>query len=107
MLCCWQSFFWMDINSHIRNAWFACASTVLIFQFNSMYTIIHSLPFPNSSDCIGSAFNIKGMMQCPNCRKVEKGSWLYASGSRSQPDLGFDEWTHDEDLYELSYSEMV
>lgn len=58
-------------------------------------------------DCIGSAFNIKGAMQCPNCRKIEKGQWLYANGCRSYPEFSMDEWTHDEDLYDLSYSEMV
>jgi hypothetical protein len=58
-------------------------------------------------DCIGSAFNIKGAMQCPNCRKIEKGQWLYANGSRSYPEFSMDDWTHDEDLYDLSYSEMV
>ncbi|KAL2993987.1 hypothetical protein AAZX31_10G142400 [Glycine max] len=57
-------------------------------------------------DCIGSAFNIKGAMQCPNCRKIEKGQWLYANGCRSYPEFSMDEWTHDEDLYDLSYSEM-
>ncbi|KAJ4768141.1 RING/U-box superfamily protein [Rhynchospora pubera] len=61
-------------------------------------------------DCIGSAFNVKGVMQCPNCRKVEKGNWLYASRpSRNVPvpDLNaMDEWTHDEDLYDLTYSEI-
>lgn len=31
-------------------------------------------------DCIGSAFNAKGRMQCPNCRQVEHGQWLYANG---------------------------
>ncbi|KAL1350680.1 hypothetical protein HN51_014699 [Arachis hypogaea] len=55
-------------------------------------------------DCIGSAFNIKGAMQCPNCRKIEKGQWLY--GSRSYPEFSTDDWAHDEDLYDLSYSEM-
>ncbi|KAG9159247.1 hypothetical protein Leryth_023119 [Lithospermum erythrorhizon] len=57
-------------------------------------------------DCIGSAFNSKGAMQCPNCRKVEKGQWLYANGCRSLPEFSVDEWTHDEDLYDFSYSEM-
>ncbi|KAF7817924.1 E3 ubiquitin-protein ligase RFI2-like isoform X1 [Senna tora] len=57
-------------------------------------------------DCIGSAFNIKGAMQCPNCRKIEKGQWLYANGSRSYPEFSMDDWTHDEDLYDLGYSEM-
>jgi hypothetical protein len=59
------------------------------------------------SDCIGSAFNIKGAMQCPNCRKIEKGQWLYANGSRSYPEFNMDDWTRDEDVYDLSYSEMV
>ncbi|KAF5746729.1 hypothetical protein HS088_TW06G00903 [Tripterygium wilfordii] len=57
-------------------------------------------------DCIGSAFNIKGAMQCPNCRKIEKGQWLYANGSRTVPEFSMDDWMHDEDLYDLGYSEM-
>ncbi|KAL1549774.1 E3 ubiquitin-protein ligase RFI2-like isoform X1 [Salvia divinorum] len=58
-------------------------------------------------DCIGSAFNIKGAMQCPNCRKIEKGQWLYANGGRQLPESAMDDWAHDEDLYDLSYSEML
>ena len=46
-------------------------------------------------------------MQCPNCRKIEKGQWLYANGSRSYPEFSMDDWAHDEDLYDLGYSEMV
>eukprot|EP00249_Psilotum_nudum_P017452 c26331_g1_i1 orf=403-1578(-) len=38
-------------------------------------------------DCIGSAFNIKGAMQCPNCRQVEHGRWLYANGCHLHEDL--------------------
>ncbi|KAL6545047.1 hypothetical protein OROHE_009954 [Orobanche hederae] len=57
-------------------------------------------------DCIGSAFNSKGAMQCPNCRKIEKGQWLYANGTRPLPEFTIDDWAHDEDLYDLSYSEM-
>lgn len=29
-------------------------------------------------DCIGSVFNAKGAMQCPNCRDVENGEWRFA-----------------------------
>ncbi|XP_010524866.1 PREDICTED: uncharacterized protein LOC104802795 [Tarenaya hassleriana] len=57
-------------------------------------------------DCIGSAFNAKGMMQCPNCRKIEKGQWLYANGCRSFPDFNNEDWTHEEEIYDLAYSEM-
>jgi hypothetical protein len=46
-------------------------------------------------------------MQCPNCRNIEKGNWLYANGSRPAQDVNMEEWTHDEDLYDVSYSEMV
>ncbi|KAJ8772047.1 hypothetical protein K2173_027224 [Erythroxylum novogranatense] len=52
-------------------------------------------------DCIGSAFNVKGAMQCPNCRKVEKGEWMYANGCRPMPEISLDDWVHDEDLYDL------
>ncbi|KAL8553935.1 hypothetical protein ACS0TY_002263 [Phlomoides rotata] len=61
---------------------------------------------PVFQNCIGSAFNVKGAMQCPNCRKIEKGQWLYAHGSRPLPEFNMDDWAHDEDLYDLSYSEM-
>eukprot|EP00897_Mesotaenium_endlicherianum_P006201 jgi/Mesen1/5609/ME000282S04762 len=29
--------------------------------------------------CIGSAFNAKGEMQCPNCRSVAEGTWQFGS----------------------------
>lgn len=59
------------------------------------------------TDCIGSAFNVKGVMQCPNCRKVEKGQWLYADGHRPYPELNIDDMVNDDEVYELSYSEAV
>ena len=63
---------------------------------------------PYYADCIGSAFNMKGAMQCPNCRKVEKGQWLYANGStRSLPELSMEDWNVDDDYYDQGYSEMV
>ncbi|CAI8615423.1 unnamed protein product [Vicia faba] len=57
-------------------------------------------------DCIGSAFNAKGAMQCPNCRKIEIGQWRYGNGSRSYPEFNMDDWTREEDAYDLSYSEL-
>lgn len=59
-------------------------------------------------DCIGSAFNAKGSMQCPNCRKVEKGRWLFANGQGQRslgPDLDFEGWLPD-DSYDHNYSEQ-
>jgi hypothetical protein len=47
-------------------------------------------------------------MQCPNCRKVEKGQWLYANGCRSYPEFNVEDWVHEEDIYDIgAYSEMV
>ncbi|XP_044427782.1 E3 ubiquitin-protein ligase RFI2 isoform X2 [Triticum aestivum] len=31
-------------------------------------------------------------MQCPNCRKIEKGRWLYATGQRPSPDIDIGGW---------------
>ncbi|KAK4338941.1 hypothetical protein RND71_040403 [Anisodus tanguticus] len=31
-------------------------------------------------DCIGSEFNVRGLMRCPNCREVEDGNWLFSEG---------------------------
>ncbi|KAJ0969296.1 hypothetical protein J5N97_022173 [Dioscorea zingiberensis] len=56
-------------------------------------------------DCIGSAFNVKGAMQCPNCRKVEKGRWLYANGNRSPVDFDFEGLTVG-DILGLSSSDL-
>lgn len=59
------------------------------------------------TDCIGSAFNVKGVMQCPNCRKIEKGQWLYADSGRSFPEINFEDLISHEDFYDLTYPESV
>lgn len=47
-------------------------------------------------------------MQCPNCRKVEKGQWLYANGCRTYPEFSVEDWVHEEDIYDIgAYSELV
>lgn len=48
-------------------------------------------------DCIGSAFNAKGRMQCPNCRQVEPGQWLYASGCFVHEDF-VDDYAFEEEV---------
>nr|KAJ0214212.1 hypothetical protein LSAT_V11C400221230 [Lactuca sativa] len=58
-------------------------------------------------DAFIDAFSKSGVMQCPNCRKIEKGQWLYANGCRPYPEFSMDDWTHDEDLYDFSYSDSV
>lgn len=51
-----------------------------------------------SSDCIGSTFNSRGSMQCPNCRRIERGNWLYAGGAAAPQHESNDDWVFDEDL---------
>jgi endogenous inhibitor of DNA gyrase (YacG/DUF329 family) len=44
-------------------------------------------------------------MQCPNCRKIEKGRWLYASGHRPSPDIDIGGWVTGE-TYDIT-SDLV
>lgn len=44
-------------------------------------------------------------MQCPNCRKVEKGRWLYASGHRPSADIDLGGWAAS-DNYDIT-SDLV
>ncbi|KAL1811862.1 hypothetical protein ACET3Z_021927 [Daucus carota] len=57
-------------------------------------------------DCIGSAFNAKGAMQCPNCRETERGQWLYSNGSRSHAGFNIEDLVHDENPYDSSNAAM-
>ena len=36
-------------------------------------------------------------MQCPNCRKIEKGNWLYSNGSSSLCEINMED-VHDQNL---------
>lgn len=60
-----------------------------------------------ASECIGSAFNAKGAMQCPNCRKIQKGRWLYSNGSGSYVEFNMEDLVHEETSYDPNNSEMV
>jgi len=57
-------------------------------------------------DCIGSAFNAKGAMQCPNCRNIENGQWLYANGCHPYEEIILEDLTNPEDLYDVNHTEM-
>ncbi|CAN6174965.1 unnamed protein product [Urochloa humidicola] len=41
-------------------------------------------------DCIGSAFNARGTMRCPNCRDTEEGDWLSANSFQPSTDSNSD-----------------
>ncbi|KAJ7554114.1 hypothetical protein O6H91_06G125400 [Diphasiastrum complanatum] len=49
-------------------------------------------------DCIGSAFNAKGSMQCPNCRCVEEGQWHFKNGCHSFEDYVVDGLSYEDDF---------
>ncbi|KAJ0525064.1 putative E3 ubiquitin-protein ligase RFI2 [Helianthus annuus] len=72
---------------------------------NIFYVNVIFISIVFGTDCIGSAFNVKGIMQCPNCRKIEKGQWLYADGSRSYAEINIDDLVNPEDVYDLTYHE--
>ncbi|XP_057819426.2 E3 ubiquitin-protein ligase RFI2 [Cryptomeria japonica] len=52
-------------------------------------------------DCIGSAYNAKGIMQCPNCRDIEDGQWLYANGGGLPDDIPFEEMGYEDGDYDI------
>ncbi|KAL9235762.1 hypothetical protein vseg_010498 [Gypsophila vaccaria] len=58
-------------------------------------------------DCIGSAFNMKGTMQCPNCRNIEKGQWLFASSTNSSPEISVEEGSTDAYPFYFSFTDMA
>ncbi|XP_009136268.1 uncharacterized protein LOC103860418 [Brassica rapa] len=47
-------------------------------------------------DCIGSAFNAKGFMQCPNCMQIEPGQWRYATNPPI-PTISEGDWLSEEE----------
>lgn len=57
---------------------------------------IHS--FLLKSDCIGSAFNATGTMQCPNCRAVENGVWRLFGSCIHETDRSTDDSDDDDDV---------
>ena len=45
----------------------------MLFYFILIFSTIFS-------DCIGSEFNARGIMRCPNCRVIEVGEWRFSNG---------------------------
>ena len=83
-----------------------CAN-ILISMFSAVIFLVSWLrSLCSTSDCIGSAFNAKGRMQCPNCRHVEQGQWLYASGCFLPEDF-VEDLTIDEDATYIGATNLV
>lgn len=59
------------------------------------------------ADCVGSAFNYISAMQCPNCRQLENGNWLFASGICSSVHEHMDDFVTPEEMYNMNYPDMV
>ncbi|KAK3189583.1 hypothetical protein Dsin_029144 [Dipteronia sinensis] len=60
-----------------------CGRTMLVYG-TLLYSLILCALF---TDCIGSAFNAAGIMQCPNCRQIENGEWLCFETRDSETDM--------------------
>ncbi|XP_060191664.1 uncharacterized protein LOC132621417 [Lycium barbarum] len=61
-------------------------------------------------DCIGSEFNVRGVMRCPNCREVEDGNWLFSEGKGPYEHYDVEESEEDDELElpaEVRYSPAV
>ncbi|KAK2970830.1 hypothetical protein RJ640_014818 [Escallonia rubra] len=57
-------------------------------------------------DCIGSQFNVKGVMQCPNCRATEDGLWMFAAGGFEQS-INIEHVEHAaDDAYEMDSADL-
>ncbi|KAK0607458.1 hypothetical protein LWI29_015400 [Acer saccharum] len=54
-----------------------CGRTVVTLQCSHIFHL----------DYIGSAFNVAGIMQCPNCRQIENGEWLCFENRDSETDM--------------------
>ncbi|CAN6572817.1 unnamed protein product [Malus baccata var. baccata] len=71
--------------------------------FTTRIFVLQSKTFP-FKNCIGSAFNVKGIMECPNCREIENGEWRYYVSRSPDHELDLSE---DEMDYEDSPIEMI
>jgi len=60
------------------------------------------------TDCIGSAYNAKGFMECPNCRNIEPGHWQFSDGTHFNPNgMIANNEEEEEDNDPGSFSQMV
>lgn len=62
--------------------WDFCAFIYIYIFFVLLYLILIFSTI--LSDCIGSEFNARGTMRCPNCRVVEVGEWRFSNGQCTQ-----------------------
>ncbi|KAI4338142.1 hypothetical protein L6164_016489 [Bauhinia variegata] len=53
-------------------------------------------------DCIGSAFNFKGRMECPICRAIEPGCWRQKTDDH-EDDYDVDDYYDDDYDYDYDY----
>lgn len=58
-------------------------------------------------DCIGSAFNATGIMQCPNCREVENGLWMRFENNEDMDEDSDEDERTDDDLPDMIPQQCV
>lgn len=58
-------------------------------------------------DCIGSAFNVKGIMECPICGEIEDGVWRYFISGSPDRELNVSEDEMDYENGPMEFFDMV
>ncbi|KAM1613675.1 hypothetical protein ACFX1Z_002171 [Malus domestica] len=70
-----------------------CGGTVVKLQCSDLFHL----------NCIGSAFNIKGIVECPICSELEDGVWRYfiSGGPDRELNVSEDEMGYEDSLMEF------
>ncbi|RXH68354.1 hypothetical protein DVH24_030687 [Malus domestica] len=74
--------------------------------FTTRIFVLQSKTFP-FKNCIGSAFNVKGIMECPNCREIENGEWRYYVSRSPDHELYLSEDEMDYENSPIEFLDMV
>ncbi|RXH75619.1 hypothetical protein DVH24_039318 [Malus domestica] len=74
--------------------------------FTTRIFVLQSKTFP-FKNCIGSAFNVKGIMECPNCREIENGKWRYYVSCSPDHELDLSEDEMDYEDSPIEFLDMV
>ncbi|CAN6679298.1 unnamed protein product [Malus baccata var. baccata] len=74
--------------------------------FTTRIFVLQSKTFP-FKNCIGSAFNVKGIMECPNCCEIENGEWRYYVSRSPDHELDLSEDEMDYEDSPIEFLDMV
>ncbi|CAA7058624.1 unnamed protein product [Microthlaspi erraticum] len=67
-----------------------CLEPLLVNTDRTVVTLMCNHKF--HIDCIGSAFNARNSMQCPNCMRIEPGQWRFSTCNHQNFDWRDEDW---------------